>query len=116
MIRCQIPNLDNKNNSRLKLNINNSTWTQYIEENCFDSIFFKRPDYVEFYSCELGERHYGNYEIIGDTLIIKMLRGQFDNEFTKKSRHQLKSYTIKMMYSDSIMIDLNDQKVEYKRK
>lgn len=113
-MQCQ--NSDDKKNKLLTKSLNESVWVQKITKDCYNSITFTCSDSIQIYSCEIGENYYGTYEISNDTLICQITKAEFDYEFPENSKHRLKSYKTKILYSKSALIELNGQKSKYVRK
>ena len=114
LVQCQ--NSNDKKNELLTKSLNKSVWFQKVTEECYNSITFTRTDSIQIYSCEIGEKYYGIYEISNDTLICQITKAEFDYEFSKNSRHRLKPYEIKILYSNSELTELTEQKSKYVRK
>jgi hypothetical protein len=114
LVQCQ--NSNYKKNELLTKNLNESVWVQKVTEECYNSITFTRTDSIQIYSCEIGEKYYGTYKISNDTLICQITKAEFDYEFPENSRHRLKPYKTEILYSNSELTELNEQKSKYVRK
>jgi len=84
--------------------LSNTKWT-------YNSGFKDYKDYYEFidgkrykfYSCETGNIFVGNYHIMGDTVIIEQLSGEYDKGFPDNSIHRSPRVKLKLIIIDDQM-------------
>ncbi len=113
-LQCQ--NSNDKKNEPLTKSLNDFVWVQKVTEECYNSITFTKTDSIQIYSCEIKEKYFGTYKINNDTLICQMNKAEFDNDFSENSRHRLKPFITKILFSNSELIELNEQRSKYVRK
>ncbi len=91
------------NNRQGKEAIENTRWERHIADGCVDYYEFIGKDSLILFYCEPGDKIFGNYSFEGDTIVIKTMKGEFDDEFTAGSSHRHKKRTYKMVFmQDSI--------------
>ena len=97
--------------------LENTKWERYVTEGCIDYYEFIGVDSIVIYYCEIEEKVFGEYSIIGDTITIKTLKGEFDDEFPEGSRHRHKSRTFyELFMNDSIGVSLDTKEKYYRVK
>jgi len=75
-------------NSISYLDIMNTDWSFYLNENDKDTYHFEIDSTYSSFSAEMGETYYGTYSITNDTIYIYQKRGEYDEEFKEGSRHR----------------------------
>ena len=79
-------------------------WSFPVGENCVNYYEFK-SDSITIFDCEKQEKIYGTYEINLSQVIIQTNKGQYDDEFSKESRHRHKSEVIELRIDNNMLVD-----------
>lgn len=83
-------------------NLENTKWVNK-DLGCTDYFLFCIENKYEFFSCESPESVYGIYSIKSDTLILEEIKGEYDNEFDKNSRHRVELKRLKLFIKDDTL-------------
>ena len=88
-------------------NIRNSVWGAPITSSASDTLWLQsKGRYIE-YDCELNERFYGTFTLVGDTLVLFQARGQYDREEPERGsgkglfKFLLRGDSLTMIYSQA---------------
>ena len=68
--------------------ISGTKWTQKVNEEAYNYLIFKSDSSYFEYDCEMDEKYYGTYYLKNDSLILIQKEGEFDKEFSEKSKHR----------------------------
>jgi len=90
-------------------------WKLYVTEKNYDYIiFYPDSNYIDF-DCELGERTFGKYSVIKDTVFLFQERGEYDDEFPEGSIHRAGKAEYKLFYKNGKLYPPEMSKEERKR-
>jgi len=93
-----------------------TTWYYDIAKgNCADTIHFISADSLRTHLGEPMDDHLGNYFIKNDTVFVSIKGGLYDDEFPIGSRHRVKPYDFKLLFSDSNLMNLNKTRTYSKK-
>ena len=83
------------------LNLSKTKWECKIAEGCVNYYKFKPDSSYIFYSCEMEDEYFGNYNFKGDTLILDEKGSIYDKDLPEKSDCRAK----RMLYKTVIKND-----------
>ena len=104
-----------KGSNNTQLLVENSKWEYQISESCINYIEFSKKDSVTMYECQPDEKIYGIYELIGDTINVSTIKGQYDNDFPEGSAHRHQKFKFAMLLSNDTLFSAKKHKVMYIR-
>ena len=94
-------------------NLENTRWKFVVIDEHADYIEFKDSLNVTIYRCEIEDKIFGKYSIKQDTVIIKTISGEFDNEFPINSIHKHKKTEMYFLLQSDTLVLLENRDTKY---